>query len=118
VNIWETTIRQGEEWLRVLESKDYAGAVLPIQPPGWADIRTGPRATAPRTARLHSTPGADGAITFDTPAGTATLRLPAAFTATMLTRMYWMDVWVHNAAAQPMMLVRGLILVTPRVSVP
>jgi hypothetical protein len=115
---WDTDIYQGEKWTRVLEIRDEAGAVVPLQAPGFADIRASLRSTSARLARMHTTAGADGTVTLDVAAGRLTLLLPAAITAAFTPGGYFMDVWVHDASGAPMPLVAGQVTVRPRVSLP
>ncbi len=109
---WDFVIRQGELWKRTLESKDSLGNPVPIQAPGFMDIRTLPDTIAPVIIQLPE----DGSVVFDTPAGKVTLTIPLAVTSLLLPGKYFHDIWVHNSLAEPELLASGIVVVKGRVS--
>ncbi|GAA3230745.1 hypothetical protein GCM10017691_23980 [Pseudonocardia petroleophila] len=111
-------IDRGSVWRTNIRFTDAAGVAIPIQSPGWMDVRTRPERSASLVVRLDSAGDADGLVSFGPDTNQATLFLSAASTSDIAPGEYYFDLFVSNQQGEAERLVFGIVEVRGEVSLP
>lgn len=120
MSTWELTMVQGEDWTRVLQVNDQNGNPIPMQAPGFMDIRSGSNRSAARLAHLHSSypgTGINGSVTVAN--GQVTLFIPGTWTDGISPGRYFYDLFVTDSTGKMFNLLDASpVRVTARISLP